>query len=252
MNLLIMIPVRPKGISADWAMASRRARVAIKSALAAVRRTGGRSRVLVIASELPIDMPRDPMLEVAMVEPAMPLTLEQKLDNLRGKYAVGAEHFLNGEYEHFMRIADDDMVSCKFLDSAPKVDMPTITVFGRGYLWPEGKGYVFNLPNFDQFAGPCGYFSIPLAQKESLPNSVRCFLNSGGHNEFRDGARHGFRVRFEKRPYTIYRIDSGDNISGEGMRNMFSRRHIPRLLMAWRPLSGRIKIEFGLERYLTA
>lgn len=118
-----------------------------------------------------------------------------------------------------------------------------------GYFHDEGSHWLHRKPNFASYCGSSAIIrltSSDFPQSESEP-SDRYFMLANGHRVI---AQH-MRARgtpIQPLPFigAIYITNTGENDSGTRMSGWQGKRHMLEKLRTARPLTGKVRSEFGL------
>jgi hypothetical protein len=118
-----------------------------------------------------------------------------------------------------------------------------------GYLWDEGSSWLYRTKNF---AGLCGSSAIIRLLPEDFPTSEseasdRFFILTNGHSVINNYmAKRGTPLRPLPFIGSIYVTATGENDSAIRMAGWQGKKHAIGKLLAARPLTQRVRSEFGL------
>ncbi|HEV7403010.1 MAG TPA: hypothetical protein VGO11_08795 [Chthoniobacteraceae bacterium] len=245
--LIFVVALQSPLASRDWGLVSRLWERTLRSICA---QTCGDFRVFLVCNERPAIGFAHPA--VTVVEGDFPLpgpsTAERMQDKwLKLKHGLVAARSLAPAHVFIMDADDCVHRGLAALCAAHPGEIGWR--FYTGYVRDEGSRWLFLRRDFDTY---CGTSAIVRAEPADLPGSVEepiapYFLLTHGHGAIGEYLRErGTPLR--KLPFigAIYNTATGENDSGFSLRGWRSRKVLLRKLLNSRPLTWKIRREFGL------
>jgi len=214
------------------------------------RQTNGQFHVFLVCNEAPAMAFSHPALTI--VEEDFPIPGRDTAARMFDKHEklkrglIAARHLAPC---HVMLADADDCVHRRVAEWCQRHPESPGWYFPDGYIYTAGSPWLYRLRNFDQI---CGTSIIVKCVEANFPGSMSdpksdFFLVERGHFEFRDPSRIG-GIKLEPLPFAggIYVTATGENYTGASLRGWQGRKMFVKKLLNARPLTKRIREEFGL------
>ena len=160
--MAFVVPVKSETVSSDWTYFSSLVNRAINSIC---NQSNTNFKVIVVCHEIPeTDFNDDSRVEFIQVDFAAPILKNNAGDRWlkeadKGKkIKFASEHATTLGVKYIMTVDSDDCISNKICAFVSKNGNDSISGWyvKKGYLYPEGKSYVYlNLKNFNMVCGSC-------------------------------------------------------------------------------------------------
>ena len=248
MALTFVIPFRSRPTAGDWKHVSALACGTIRSALGQSVHT---SQVILACRERPAGLTEDSRLTILSEDFPLP---EPGKDELKDKYRKIQRALVELRRRpdgHVMLLDADDLVSrrlARWVNSHSSVDA---WIFQHGYFHSHGFPLVYRSDDFHLY---CGSSAIVRHRADDLPESMdtpksEIPLLAHGHHRMAEWLRSRDDMVVQDLPFpgTVYRTGHGGNWSDFDFRKSGDRRTRLGRLAGLRPISRRLRCEFGLS-----
>jgi hypothetical protein len=245
--LVFIVPLQSPKASSDWGLVSALCERTLRSICG---QTGGEFRVILVCNEAPAITFSPPDLSIVEDEFAIPeRTTAARMFDKHEKLKRGMIAARDLAPCHVMFVDADDCVHrglAAWCEENP--DHPGWYV-SDGYIHTTGSHWLYRRRDLDQI---CGTAAIVRCEEEDFPRRMSdeksdFFMIDSGHFEFRNPERtRGRRLEPLPFPGAVYMTATGENDSGITMREWRGPRMLMRRLMNSRPLTKKVRKEFGL------
>ena len=244
--LIFIVPLQSPESSKSWAQVSRIARRTIHSLTSQIC---DEFRVILVCNQAPEGLEDHSHLQVIAEKFKVP---EKREDRMRDKWIKVRRGLIEASrypVTHVMIVDADDFVSNRLADLVKQNPMKSPGwIINQGYIYEEGSRVVFRTGFLNQICGSSGIIAV---RRSELPSSMdgdfaHPILDHGHsviEEYFRDLGRALTPVSF---PAAIYLTGSGENDSTVSFSFWASRRKFVGRIFTIRPLTGRLRREFGI------
>lgn len=278
--IIFAIPLKAKKASKDWETCEKRFWETIQS----IFNQKGEFKVIVACNDIPnnIDIEYDDRLEFIQVNTPIP---QRWIEMARDKFwkltviAVRIREILELQEKpeqgiYVMPVDGDDLLNCNIAEWCSKYPHENGFVSEEGYVWEEKKQYLRIYKEMYTYCGSCNVIKM---YREDLPEELPVSPKLCHDKETAEKLNavypirwdyHTMREKYQKLgktfsilPFksTIYRIDTGDNISAvygeenQSVNKQRSRFHPIAFLrkiniFKIKRITPKIKKEFGLTK----
>ena len=245
--LVFIVPLQSRAISRDWTRVSQLAERTLRSICAQI---GQSFRVVLVCNERP--QMCFTHSAVTIIEEDFPIPGEKREERMvdkSRKILRGFVHARTWAPFHVMLVDADDCVSRRLAGFvAQHADYPG-WYCEQGYVHDQGSQWILRKKRFHLF---CGSSHILRCSAEDLPSTVDApasdyWILSHGHPEIVEFMKEK-KTPLAPLPFigTVYNTATGENYAGSTLNNWFSRRMILQKFLHFRPLTKKIRREFGL------
>ena len=246
--LIFIVPLQAPAASRDWRRVSLLARRSLNSL---VNQTDSEFRVLLVCNEPPAGFEDHPRIEVVQRDFPLPGPVhESRMTNKWLKVRVGLVAARAMVPAHTMVVDADDCVSRRLAEHVSRHPSENGWYFGTGYMHDEGSRLIYYRPR--GFDGVCGTSNIVRVEAGDLPET-ECggrddsAILRGGHTQIRREMDALGRPLAELPfPGAVYNLATGENHTGFSLSGWRSKKVLLQKLFRYRPLTTRIRREFGL------
>jgi hypothetical protein len=206
-------------------------------------------RVLLVCSELPEGLPREPRLIVKSIASPTPQTRHEMMVDKYLKIKTALTLAREFAPAWLMRADADDLVSRRLVPFIEQQQRHTAWYSETGWAHVYNSRWVIKIRDFHLY---CGTSCVTYVTLDDLPVSVQepssdYYLLTQGHNIVVDFLKSsGVSTRSAPFPTTLYVTDSGENWSGAWVTQRFSKRVRLRHALSSRPITRSLREEFGL------
>jgi hypothetical protein len=245
--LVFVVPLQSAAASKDWPSVSRLYARTIQSVLA---QRSGRFKVVLVCTDLPDGFqPHEDLTVIERRLPA-PTTVDARMDDKWKRVRIGLVAARQYAPCHIMIVDADDCVSNRLAGFCEGRPEERGWYFDSGWMHDEGSPLIFRWKR--GFHSVCGTSSIVRVEPEDLPHieagprEDNLILRSG-HTKIRANMESaGTPLASLPFPGAVYNLATGENHTGFSLSGWRSKKVFLRKILAYRPLSRRIREEFGL------
>ncbi len=250
--LIFVVPLQSPAVSRDWQKVSRLAERTLRSICA---QTCAEFRVILVCNQRPAGGFTHPALTI--IEDDFPTPGDSRDDRMidKGRKILRAVvHARQWAPLHLMLVDADDCVSrelARFVEAHRTEDG---WHFHTGYVHDQHSRWVLRKHGFHLV---CGTSHILRCEAEDLPAHTAVeesdfWVLSNGHPHIVNAMKHR-GTPLAPLPFigSIYNTATGENFAASSLHQWYSRRMLFRKFLNFRPLTTRIRNEFGLTELPT-
>ncbi len=253
--LVFIVPLQSRQASKDWRLVSLLARRTLQSVLA---QTHSDFRVFLVCNDPPDGCPEHPSVTVLRKNFPVPdmSVWENRMADKWGKVRVGLVAARSLAPCHVMVCDADDSVSNRLAAHVAAHPRTAGWCFDQGWMHDEGSPLIFRWRH--GFDSTCGTSSIVRADLPDLPEVEQGprdenFILHSGHAKIRANMQsRGTPLEMLPFPGAVYNLATGENHSSFSLKGWRSKKILLQKLISYRPLTQRIRKEFGLYDLPTA
>ena len=245
--LVFIVPLQSPRASSNWALVSAICERTLRSICA---QTIGDFQVFLVCNEAPALGFSHSALNI--IEDDFPIPERNTAARMFDKHEklkrgmIAARQFAPC---HVMLADADDCVHRGLAGWCQKNESHPGWYVADGYIHTAKSSWLYRRRDFDQI---CGTAAIVRCEETDFPRAMTdskadFFMIDCGHFEFRNPARTGGR-RLEPLPFpgAVYMTATGENDSGISLRQWRGKKMLLKKLLNSRPLTRRLREEFGL------
>jgi hypothetical protein len=245
--LVFIVPLQSPQASSNWDMVSALCERTLRSICA---QTSQQFRVFLVCNEAPALRFTHPSLTI--IEDNFPIPQRNSAERMFDKHEklkrgmIAARHLAPCDV---MLVDADDCVHRGLVEWCERHPESPGWYFPDGYIYTAGSSWLYRLRDFDQICGTsiivkCGDAYFPKSMNDAKSDF---FMVARGHFEFRDPSRIG-GINLEPLPFAggVYVTATGENYTGASLRGWQGKKMFVKKLLNARPLTARIRKEFGL------
>jgi len=245
--LVFILALQSPEASKDWSRISKLCERTLRSVCA---QTSPDFRVFLVCNTKPeTDFNHPNLTVIERYFPVPVATSSARMNDKWSKLKVGLIASRHLAPAHVMLMDADDCVSHDLAEYASCHPGAIGWSMNRGYLRDEGSRWLYLTKNFTRF---CGSSAIIWLSADDFPYSEsapteRFFILANGHSVINDYMiKRGSPLQPLPFIGAIYLTATGENDSSIRMAGWHGKKHAIGKLLAARPLTQRIRSEFGL------
>ncbi len=245
--LVFIVPLQSPLASTDWGLVSALCERTLRSICG---QTSGEFRVFLVCNEAPAIHFTHPALTI--VEDDFPVPARSTAARMFDKYEklkrgmIAARHLAPC---HVMYADADDCVHRGLAAWCGKYPAHPGWYIVEGYIYAEGSRWLLRRRDFDLICGTAAivHCTEPDFPCEMTDAKADYFMIDRGHFEFRDPVRMlGRKLEPLPFPGAVYVTATGENDSGISLRHWRGKKMLIEKLLNTRPLTRRLREEYGL------
>lgn len=236
------MPVRSPKVSKDWKKISR---LCCKSVKSIYRQESDQYNIKIVCNEEPEGICRKDSLGIIKVDFSAPSDKEEMMSDKIKKSRVGIINCKKRKGDYVNILDPDDRISRNLVSKIENEKSSELKIMKKGYVWPHQKPFVFKWNRLNIVFHRYNGKNMPKNMKDEGD-----YLIEKNHAKKEELAKkRGISVsKINFRGY-LYTTDIEDNHSGTSFMSYLHKKRFLSKLLSVRPLTKKIKREFGVWDY---